>query len=48
VFAELKAREHDDDDLEILCDACHVDAHLPRNRKMREREACGQLRLFDR
>src|SRR5262245_61195909 len=37
-----------DDDLECLCRACHIDAHLPQNRLMHLRELYGQLRLFDR
>lgn len=37
-----------DGDTAAVCPACHIDAHSPRNRAMRVREAHGQGRLFDR
>ena len=37
-----------DDDLEVLCATCHRVEHLPKNRRKRELEHYGQLRLFDR
>ena len=36
------------DDVEVVCPACHRDAHTPRNRRKRMLEECGQQRLFDR
>ena len=36
------------DDLIVLCDPCHRDAHAPRNRALRVREQHGQQRLFER
>ena len=36
------------EDLEVLCGACHANAHAPRNRALLMRELLGQARLFDR
>lgn len=37
-----------DEDLEVLCPACHRDERLPRNLRKRMLERHGQQRLFDR
>lgn len=36
------------DDVELVCQSCHRDAHAPRNRRKRMLENYGQQRLFDR
>jgi 5-methylcytosine-specific restriction endonuclease McrA len=36
------------EDLEVLCSTCHRAERVPKNRRKRVLEQCGQLRLFDR
>lgn len=36
------------DELEVLCEACHRAEHAARNREKRTYETHGQVRLFDR
>jgi len=36
------------EDVVVLCDPCHRNEHIPRNKRKRILEAYGQARLFDR